>query len=98
MSKNKRPQIPKKSEVSLVRSSAAEYPTLLAATGNAQSSLEMRCEAIVKPHLMVQTEGERDVQRKVDHHSLQAKNDLIEHEMEQLQRRVLAYLVVAQDR
>ena len=44
MSKNKRPQIPKKSEVSLVRSSAAEYLTFVAATGNAQNSVEMRYE------------------------------------------------------
>jgi hypothetical protein len=106
----KPPQIPKKSEVSLVRSSAAEYLTFVAATGNAQSSVEMRYEdenlwltqkmmatlydvsvpavsqhlkriyadnelereATVKQYLMVQTEGERDVQRKVDHYSLQA--------------------------
>lgn len=44
MSKSKRPQIPKKNEVSLVRSSAAEYLTFVAATGNAQSSVEMRYE------------------------------------------------------
>ena len=43
-SKNIRPQIPKKNEVSLVRSSAAEYLTFVAATGNAQSSVEMRYE------------------------------------------------------
>ena len=105
---NKRP--PKKSEVSLVRSSAAEYLTFIAATGNAQSSVEMRYEdenlwltqkmmatlydvsvpavsqhlkriyadnelereATVKQYLMVQTEGEREVQRTVDHYSLQA--------------------------
>lgn len=110
MSKSKRPQIPKKNEVSLVRSSAAEYLTFVAATGNAQSSVDMRYEdenlwltqkmmatlydvsvpavsqhlkgiyadnelerkATVKQHLMVQTEGEREVQRKVDHYSLQA--------------------------
>ena len=106
----KSPQIPKKSEVSLVRSSAAEYLTFVAATGNAQSSVDMRYEdenlwltqkmmatlydvsvpavsqhlkriyadselereATVKQYLMVQTEGEREVQRKVDHYSLQA--------------------------
>jgi len=106
----KPPQIPKKSEVSLVRSSAAEYLTFVAATGKAQSSVEMRYEdenlwltqkmmatlydvsvpavsqhlkriyadkelereATVKQYLMVQTEGEREVQRKVDHYSLQA--------------------------
>ena len=33
MSKNKQPQIPKKNEVSLVRSSAAEYLTFVAASG-----------------------------------------------------------------
>jgi hypothetical protein len=107
---NKKPKIPKKNEVSLVRSSAAEYLTFVAATGNAQSSVEMRYEdenlwltqkmmatlydvsvpavsqhlkriyadnelerdATVKQYLMVQTEGEREVQRKVDHYSLQA--------------------------
>ena len=105
---NKRP--PKKNEVSIVRSSAAEYLTFVAATGKAQSSVEMRYEdenlwltqkmmatlydvsvpavsqhlkriyadnemgreATVKQFLMVQTEGEREVQRKVDHYSLQA--------------------------
>ena len=110
MNKNKPPQVPKKNEVSLVRSSAAEYLTFVAATGNAQSSVEMRYEdenlwltqkmmatlyevsvpavsqhlkriyadnelereATVKQYLMVQTEGEREVQRKVDHYSLQA--------------------------
>ena len=110
MSKSKRPQIPKKNEVSFVRSSAAEYLTFVAATGNAQSSVDMRYEdenlwltqkmmaalydvsvpavsqhlkriyadnelereATVKQYLMVQTEGEREVQRKVDHYSLQA--------------------------
>lgn len=41
---NKQPKIPKKNEVSLVRSSAAEYLTFVAATGNAQSSVEMRYE------------------------------------------------------
>ena len=44
MSKSKRPQIPKKHEISLVRSSAAEYLTFVAATGNAQTSVEMRYE------------------------------------------------------
>ena len=106
----KPPQIPKKNEFSLVRSSAAEYLTFVAATGKAQSSVEMRYEdenlwltqkmmatlydvsvpaisqhlkriyadnelereATVKQYLMVQTEGEREVQRKVDHYSLQA--------------------------
>ncbi len=32
---------------------------------------ELEREATVKQYLMVQTEGERDVQRKVDHYSLQ---------------------------
>ncbi len=41
MSKNKQPQAPKKNEVSLVRSSAAEYLTFVAATGNVQSSVEV---------------------------------------------------------
>ena len=44
MSKNKQPQVPKKNEVSLVRSSAAEYLTFVAATGSAQTSVEMRYE------------------------------------------------------
>ena len=107
---NKKPKPSRKNEVSLVRSSAAEYLTFVAATGKAQSSVEMRYEdenlwltqkmmatlydvsvpaisqhlkriyadnelereATVKPYLMVQTEGEREVQRKVDHYSLQA--------------------------
>lgn len=106
----KPPQIPKKNEVSLVRSSAAEYLTFVAATGNAQSSVDMRYEdenlwltqkmmatlydvsvpavsqhlkriyadselereATVKQYLMVQTEGKREVERSVDHYSLQA--------------------------
>jgi len=110
MNKSKPPQVPKKNEVSIVRSSAAEYLTFVAATGTAQSSVEMRYEdenlwltqkmmatlydvsvpaisqhlkriyadnelereATVKQFLMVQTEGEREVQRKVDHYSLQA--------------------------
>jgi hypothetical protein len=110
MSKRKSPQVPKKNEVSPLRSSAAEYLTFVAATGKAQSSVEMRYEdenlwltqkmmatlydvsvpavsqhlkriyadnelereATVKQYLMVQTEGEREVQRKVDHYSLQA--------------------------
>jgi hypothetical protein len=107
---NKKPKISRKNEVSLVRSSAAEYLTFVAATGKAQSSVEMRYEdenlwltqkmmatlydvsvpavsqhlkriyddkelereATVQQYLMVQTEGEREVQRKVDHYSLQA--------------------------
>ena len=110
MSKNKQAQVPKKKEISIVRSSAAEYLTFVAATGKAEASVEMRYEdenlwltqkmmatlydvsvpavsqhlkriyadnelereATVKQYLMVQTEGEREVQRKVDHYSLQA--------------------------
>ena len=110
MSKNKPPQVAKKKEVSIVRSSAAEYLTFVASTGNGNASVEMRYEgenlwltqkmmaalydvsvpavsqhlkriyadneaereATVKQYLMVQTEGDREVQRKVDHYSLQA--------------------------
>ena len=99
-----------KTDVSIVRSSAAEYLTFVAATGNGSNSVEMRYEeenlwltqrmmatlydvsvpainqhlkriyadnelereATVKQYLMVQTEGDREVQRKVDHYSLQA--------------------------
>lgn len=110
MSKAKPHQPAKKSEVSIIRSSAAEYLTFVAATGGGSATVEMRYEdenlwltqkmmatlydvsvpaisqhlkriytdnelereATVKPYLMVQTEGEREVQRKVDHYSLQA--------------------------
>lgn len=106
----KTPLPPKKAEVSIVRSSAAEYLTFVAATGGGSASVEMRYEdenlwltqkmmatlydvsvpaisqhlkriyadnelsreATVKQYLMVQTESEREVQRKVDHYSLQA--------------------------
>jgi len=99
-----------KTDVSIVRSSAAEYLTFVAATGCGINSVEMRYEdenlwltqkmmatlydvsvpaisqhlkriyadnelereATVKQYLMVQTEGDREVQRKVDHYSLQA--------------------------
>ena len=44
MNKSKPPQVPKKNEVSIVRSSAAEYLTFVAATGNAETSVEMRYE------------------------------------------------------
>ena len=44
MSKNKPPESPKRNEISLVRSSAAEYLTFVAATGNAETSVEMRYE------------------------------------------------------
>lgn len=110
MAQRKPPQSPKKPEVPLVRSSAAEYLTFVAATGGGSASVEMRYEdenlwltqkmmatlydvsvpaisqhlkriyaanelareATVKQYLMVQTEGDREVQRKVDHYSLQA--------------------------
>ena len=110
MAKQKPPQQPKKAEVSIVRSSAAEYLTFVAATGNSNASVEMRYEnenlwltqkmmatlydvsvpainqhlkriyadnelereATVKQYLTVQTEGDREVQRKIDHYSLQA--------------------------
>ncbi|UJW79517.1 virulence RhuM family protein [Hydrogenophaga sp. SL48] len=110
MSKKPPSNTVKKKEVSLVRSSAAEYLTFVAATGGGSTSVEMRYEdenlwltqkmmatlydvsvpaisqhlkriyadnelereATVKPYLTVQTEGEREVQRKVDHYSLQA--------------------------
>lgn len=44
MSKNKRPQASKKNEVSIVRSSAAEYLTFVAAGGQSETSVEMRYE------------------------------------------------------
>jgi hypothetical protein len=44
MSKNKPPQLPKKNEVSIVRSSAAEYLTFVAAGGRSETSVEMRYE------------------------------------------------------
>ena len=100
----------KKGEVSLVRSSAAEYLTFVAAGGDSDASVEMRYEdenvwltqkmmaalydvsvpainqhlkrifsdnelepeATVKQYLIVQTEGDRQVQRSVEHYSLQA--------------------------
>jgi len=110
MSPRKPPSPVNKPKVSLVRSSAAEYLTFVAATGGGSASVEMRYEdenlwltqkmmatlydvsvpaisqhlkriyadneldreATVKQYLMVQTEGDREVQRKVDHYSLQA--------------------------
>lgn len=94
----------------IVRSSAAEYLTFIAAGGGSETSVEMRYEdenvwltqkmmatlynvsvpainqhlkriysdnelepkATVKKYLIVQTEGNREVQREVDHFSLQA--------------------------
>ena len=44
MTQRKPPQPPKKSEISIVRSSAAEYLTFVAATGNGNASVEMRYE------------------------------------------------------
>ena len=99
-----------KQETSMVRSSAAEYLTFVAAGGGSETSVEMRYEdeniwltqklmavlydvsvpainqhlkriyddselqreATVKKYLIVQTEGSRQVQREVDHYSLQA--------------------------
>jgi hypothetical protein len=96
--------------VSMARSSAAEYLTFVAATGDRETSVEMRYEdeniwltqkmmatlydvsvsainqhlkrifadselqreATIKKYLIVQTEGSRQVQRNVDHYSLQA--------------------------
>lgn len=110
MAQRKPPKSPPRTDASLVRSSAAEYLTFVAATGGGSASVEMRYEdenlwltqkmmatlydvsvptisqhlkriyadneltreATVKQYLMVQTEGEREVQRKLDHYSLQA--------------------------
>ena len=44
MSKIKLSQAPKKNEVSLVRSSAAEYLTFVAADGHSEASVGMRYE------------------------------------------------------
>lgn len=44
MNKRKPPQVPKKNEVPLVRSSAAEYLTFVAAGGQSEASVEMRYE------------------------------------------------------
>jgi hypothetical protein len=108
--KNKQLQKSGKKETSIVRSSAAEYLTFVAATGSGKASVEMRYEdeniwltqkmmatlydvtvpavnqhlkriysddeltreATVKKYLIVQTEGNRQVKREVDHYSLQA--------------------------
>ena len=97
-------------EVSVIRSSAAEYLTFVAAGGKSDASVEMRYEdeniwltqkmmaalydvsvpainqhlkrifsdnelepeATIKKYLIVQTEGSRQVQRSVEHYSLQA--------------------------
>lgn len=39
MSKNKQPQVPKKNEVSFIRSSAAEYLTFVVADGDGRSKV-----------------------------------------------------------
>ncbi len=108
--KNKQMQKVIKKETSLIRSSAAEYLTFVAATGSSEISVEMRYEdeniwltqkmmatlydvtvpavnqhlkriysdnemtreATIKKYLIVQTEGNRQVKREVDHYSLQA--------------------------
>ena len=100
-----------KQTVSIVRSSAAEYLTFVAATGDRETSVEMRYEdeniwltqkmmatlydvsvsainqhlkriftdneltreATVKQYLTVQTEGNREVRREVEHYNLQAR-------------------------
>ena len=100
----------KKADVSLVRSSAAEYLTFVAAGGDSEASVEMRYadeniwltqrmmaelyavsvpainqhlkrifsdnelkpEATIKKYLIVQKEGNREVQRSVEHYNLQA--------------------------
>ncbi len=100
----------KKNKSDIVRSSAAEYLTFIAAGGGSETSVEMRYEdenvwltqkmmatlynvsvpainqhlkriyadnelepeATIKKYLIVQTEGKREVQREVDHFSLQA--------------------------
>lgn len=105
MSKNKKPRSSKKQEIALVRSSAAEYLTFVAAGGGSAASVEMRYEdeniwltqkmmatlydvsvpainqhlkrifadneltreATVKRYLIVQTEGNREVRREVEH-------------------------------
>jgi hypothetical protein len=112
MKKDKSKQIQKsgKKEALIVRSSAAEYLTFVAATGSSETSVEMRYEdeniwltqkmmatlydvtvsavnqhlkriysdneltreATIKKYLIVQTEGDRQVKREVDHYSLQA--------------------------
>jgi hypothetical protein len=100
----------KTTEASLATSSAAEYLSFVAATGDAEQSIEMRYqdenvwltqkvmaalydvtvaainqhlkrvfadgelapEATIKKYLIVQTEGNREVSREVEHYNLQA--------------------------
>lgn len=101
--------MPKKKKEITVRSSAAEYLTFVASTGDSQDSFEMRYEdeniwltqkmmavlydvsvpaisqhikrifedgelqpeATIKKYLTVQTEGERQISRNLDHYNLQ---------------------------
>ena len=112
MKKDNNKEIQKSEEkvTSMIRSSAAEYLSFVAATGNAEASVEMHYEdeniwltqkmmatlygvsvsainqhlkriytdnelvreATIKKYLIVQTEGNREVKREVDHYSLQA--------------------------
>lgn len=112
MKKDKNKEIQKfgKKETALIRSSAAEYLTFVAASGNSGASVEMRYEdeniwltqkmmatlydvsipainqhlkhifadneltqeATIKKYLIVQTEGNRQVRREVEHYNLQA--------------------------
>ena len=103
-------EMKKQKNISLVRSSAAEYLTFVAAGGGSEASVEIRYEdeniwltqrmmatlynvtvpainqhlkrlyedneltreATVKQYLIVQTEGNREVRREVEHYSLQA--------------------------
>ncbi len=105
-----RKEMKKQKDISLVRSSAAEYLTFVAAGGGSEASVEMRYEdeniwltqrmmatlynvtvpainqhlrriyedneltreATIKQYLIVQTEGNREVRREVEHYSLQA--------------------------
>ncbi|MBU1194415.1 MAG: virulence RhuM family protein [Proteobacteria bacterium] len=107
--KNKQLQKAGRKETALIRSSAAEYLTFVAAAGSSETSVEMRYEdeniwltqkmmatlydvtvpavnqhlkriysdneltreATIKKYLIVQTEGNRQVKREVDHYSLQ---------------------------
>jgi len=104
------PEREKNNEKALIRSSAAEYLTFVAASGDSETSVEMRYEdeniwltqkmmatlydvsvsavnqhlkrifsdnelepeATIKKYLIVQTEGNRQVKRNVDHYNLQA--------------------------
>jgi hypothetical protein len=101
---------PKRNDLALVRSSAAEYLTFVASGGSSETAVEMRYEdenvwlsqkmmaalynvsvsavnqhlkrifednelereATVKQYLIVQNEGDRQVNREVEHYNLQA--------------------------